>query len=240
MFLLKRNIIPHVKCDVMKRKKPIGIKPAIRELKALYDPIRSMIEARLREFERIWKKGSDEDIFAELVFCLLTPQSKARSCDSAVCLLLEKDLLLRGTERQIAKVLRNKTRFHNNKAGYIVAARKMFTVNGRIMIKERINVLGDPKEIRNWLEKNVKGLGLKEASHFLRNIGMGDELAILDRHILKNLVSLGVIPKVPDTLSKKKYLEIEKKMIEFSKEVKIPLAHLDLLLWYKEAGEVFK
>lgn len=212
----------------------------IKELKALYRPVDSKIEARLGEFERVWKKGTEKDVFVELVFCLLTPQSKARSCDSAVCILLEKDLLLKGTQKEIAEELKTKTRFHNNKAKYIVEARKMFTHNGKMRIKEKIREFQDPGDIREWLEKNVKGFGLKEASHFLRNIGMGSELAILDRHILKNLVYLVVISEVPDSLSQKKYLEIEKKMIAFSMDVGIPLAHLDLLLWYKEAGEIFK
>jgi N-glycosylase/DNA lyase len=74
----------------------------------------------------------------------------------------------------------------------------------------------------------------------LRNIGLGEDLAILDRHILKNLALLGVIKEVPSNLSRKTYLEIEKKMTEFSKEAEIPMGKLDLLLWYKEAGEVFK
>jgi N-glycosylase/DNA lyase len=88
--------------------------------------------------------------------------------------------------------------------------------------------------------ENVKGLGYKEASHFLRNIGLGEDLAILDRHILKNLGLLGVIDEVPSSPTKRLYLEIERKMAAFSKEAKIPMGQLDLLLWYKEAGEVFK
>jgi len=84
------------------------------------------------------------------------------------------------------------------------------------------------------------GLGYKEASHFLRNIGLGEELAILDRHILKNLALLGVIEEVKSSPTKKAYLQIEKKMTKFSRQVGIPMGELDLLLWYKEAGEVFK
>jgi N-glycosylase/DNA lyase len=223
----------------MTKKKSLN-REAIRELKNLYKPVKPKIESRLKDFKRLWKKGSEEDIFAELVFCLLTPQSKAKSCDSAVCSLLEKDLILKGNERQIAKVLSKKTRFHNNKAKYVVEARRMFSKKGKLRIKEIIGEFEDPKELRDCLLKNVKGLGLKEASHFLRNIGFGEELAILDRHILKNLVYLGVIPEVPKSLTEKIYLDIERKMIEFSKEISIPLAHLDLLLWYKETGEVFK
>ena len=88
--------------------------------------------------------------------------------------------------------------------------------------------------------QNVKGMGMKEASHFLRNIGFGGELAILDRHILKNLVAVGVIPEIPKSLSPKKYLAIESAMLEFSRSMGIPMDHLDIVLWYKEAGAIFK
>ena len=73
-----------------------------------------------------------------------------------------------------------------------------------------------------------------------RGIGLGEDLAILDRHILKNLALLGVIDEVPSSPTKRTYLEIERKMTAFSKQAGIPMGELDLLLWYKEAGEVFK
>ena len=88
--------------------------------------------------------------------------------------------------------------------------------------------------------KNVNGLGYKETSHFLRNIGLGKNFAILDRHILKNLKRYGVIKSIPKTLTRKKYLEIERKMKKFSEKIKIPLAELDLLFWSEETGEIFK
>ena len=83
-------------------------------------------------------------------------------------------------------------------------------------------------------------MGYKEASHFLRNIGMGERLAILDRHILKNLVLLGVLDEVPMSMNANRYLEIEKRLLDYSDKIKIPADHLDLLLWYKETGEIFK
>jgi len=94
--------------------------------------------------------------------------------------------------------------------------------------------------MRDWLVKHVKGLGLKEASHFLRNIGMGEELAILDRHILKNLVCLGVIAGVPASLTPSRYKEIESRMKTFSSSIGIPMGELDLILWYRETGSIFK
>ena len=94
-------------------------------------------------------------------------------------------------------------------------------------------------ELREWLVKNVNGLGWKEASHFLRNIGVRG-LAILDRHIFKHLVRLHVIRAVPKSLTKKRYLTIEKKWHRFAKDIGISLDELDLLFWSMETGEIRK
>ncbi|MEE9151947.1 MAG: N-glycosylase/DNA lyase [Thermoplasmata archaeon] len=212
----------------------------IKELKALYLPVKDKIRSRLNEFKRIWKRGNEKDIFAELVFCILTPQSKARSCDKAVDHLIERDLLFGGNKGQIARELKGNVRFHKTKAKHIIEARKKFMKEGRLSIKHVIARLNDPKKARDWLVQNVKGIGYKEAGHFLRNIGRGEDLAILDRHILKNLKSLEVINEIPTSLSKKRYFEIEKRMKEFAENVKIPMSYLDLLLWYKETKEIFK
>ena len=93
---------------------------------------------------------------------------------------------------------------------------------------------------REWLVENVKGFGYKEASHFLRNIGLGEDIAILDRHILRNLVHFGYLESVPGSIGRKVYLEIEEIMKDLANDLSVPLSHLDLLLWYREAGHIFK
>lgn len=208
-------------------------------IKRVYSAVKGKIESRLNEFRDIWENGSEQVIFAELIFCILTPQSRAKSCWRAVEGLLDKGLLLRGAKRDISRQLSG-VRFHNKKAEYIIEARKKFWGDGKLYIRDRISQFRDADEAREWLVRNIKGIGYKEASHFLRNIGWGENLAILDRHILKNLKLLGVIEEIPDTLSRKKYFEIEKNMKDFARNIKIPLSRLDLAMWYKEAGEVFK
>jgi N-glycosylase/DNA lyase len=69
---------------------------------------------------------------------------------------------------------------------------------------------------------------------------MGEDIAILDRHILRNLVRFGVIDKIPVSISKSKYLEIENLMRIFSLKLNIPLSHIDILFWSNETGEIFK
>jgi N-glycosylase/DNA lyase len=211
----------------------------IEELLKLYEKRKEEIKERLSELQRMMNE-SNERIFAELAFCICTPQTKAVSAWNSISALISNGLLYKGSVEEIASSLKG-VRFRKNKAKYIVEARKKFTVDGKIQIKEFLLSFIDPLELREWLVKNVKGIGMKEASHFIRNIGFSEnQLAILDVHILKNLKELGVIEKIPKSLTKKEYIKIEDKMKEFSKRVGIPMDELDMLLWSKETGFVFK
>jgi N-glycosylase/DNA lyase len=212
---------------------------AIDQFRKLYRKKKREISLRLGEFSQRGLQASDEELFGELAFCLLTPQSRAKFCWEAIVNLTEQNMLLKGSVDQIKRRL-HCVRFHNKKASYVVAARNLFLRDGVISMKQQLEQHGDGYECREWLVENIKGLGYKEASHFLRNIGRGENMAILDRHILKNLHLLGVIAKIPETLSKTTYRQIETKMEKFALSANIPFAHLDLLLWYKETGEIFK
>lgn len=213
----------------------------MNELLKLYEIKKYEIKKRLDEFKTAFNQ-SDEKLFSELAFCILTPQSKATTADNIIKKLEKTNLLLHGTEDQIKPFL-NPIRFNNEKAKRLVVNRDFFSENGKIKIKDKIVKLSkDPFLLREWLVENIEGYGMKEASHFIRNIGLSEnQLAILDVHILKNLKELGVIDsdtKIPST--RKKYLEIESKMKDFANEIKIPMDELDILLWSKETGMVFK
>lgn len=211
-----------------------------KEIEKIYTEKKKDIEKRLKEFKEIWEKGSNEDIHAELSFCILTPQSKAVNAWKAITTLRENGLLFNGTPEDIVEYL-NIVRFKNNKAKYLVELREQMTdTNGRIITRDFFNSIENITKKREWIVKNIKGMAYKEAGHFLRNIGFGKEIAILDRHILKNLVKLEVIEDIPKSLTPKLYLEIEEKMKAYCKFINIPMDSLDLLLWYKEAGEIFK
>jgi len=212
---------------------------ALYHLKNLYRLKKKDILARLEEFKTVLSERNDEEIFIELAFCILTPQSKAQSCWEAIRKLEDQDLLLSGNAEQMSPYL-HCARFKNKKAHYIEEARKLFMHDGKISIKSRISTFDSIYKCRDWLVNNIRGLGYKEASHFLRNIGFGESVAILDRHVLRNLTMLHIIEEIPNSLSRNKYLQIEKKMAAFAKQLHIPLSHLDLLLWYKETGEIFK
>ncbi len=202
-----------------------------------YKVKKKKIKKRLKDFKKVWEQ-SDKKIFAELCFCICTPQSKAVYCDRAISSLEKNGNLFKGDFNKVREALKA-VRFPNNKTKFILRARELFLRGGTLKIKEKL----DPDAIfdtRDWFVLNVKGLGFKEASHFLRNVGFGKNLAILDVHILRNMVRFGVIRDTPKTLTKKQYLSLENKLLEFSDKINIPMDELDLLFWSNETGEIFK
>ena len=211
-------------------KKPLT-KLSLDELKKLYADRQMVIRARLAEFEKV----RPTDYFYELVYCLLTPQSSAVNADKAVSLLRHNDFF--HTDINPESLLHQKDfyiRFHKTKAQHLLKIKDQFP-----LIAQHLTNANASTELREWLVQNVKGLGWKEASHFLRNVGHRN-LAILDRHILKNLIRVGVVRRLPKTLTPKRYKAIEKEFQKFAKDVGIPMDELDLLFWSMETGEVLK
>lgn len=208
------------------------------EILGIYRKIKKDISKAISGYKKAWK-GTEKEIFAEMAFCILTPQSKAKNAWQAITTLVENNLLYEGSAEEIVEYL-NIVRFKNNKSRYLVEFRDLMTEDGKLQPKKILESKGNTFEKRKWILKNVKGMGLKEANHVLRNLGFGEEIAILDRHILRNLQRLNVIEEIPKTLTEKKYYEIEKAMKKYSEYSRIKMDELDLVLWYKEAGEVFK
>ncbi len=188
--------------------------------------VRDVVDSRLEEFE------NNQEWFSELCFCILTANSKAKSAIN-----IQKEICNEGflnfSEAEVRKVIRkNNHRFHNNKTKFILEARKFYD------IKELIKDMSESKA-REFIVQNIKGLGYKEASHFLRNVGYKN-LAILDRHILNLLKENNYISEIPKTLTKNKYLEIEKIVSKLANKLNMSLSELDLYMWYLKTGEVLK
>ena len=192
--------------------------------------ISNVIDDRIKEFKSI-NRESNEDIFKEMCFCLLTANFSAeRSIKIHENI---NDCFLTDSEEELSNKLKNMGhRFPNARANYIAESKKCKNQLSNVM------KFHDNTKIRDWVVNSVKGLGYKEASHFLRNIGF-DDFAIIDFHIIDLLVDYNIIKK-PKTLTKKKYIEIEKRLKDIANEVNLSLAELDLYLWYIETGKILK
>ncbi|MFH0927180.1 MAG: N-glycosylase/DNA lyase [Candidatus Micrarchaeota archaeon] len=210
----------------------------MKKLLGKYRLKKGEISSRMEDFARVGQLGENA-LLGEAAFCISAANSSAKAAFRAQEELARSGLIYSNEPEHVAQVLlKAGVRFHNHKAEYIVEARKHLFEGKNLerYLEEHKNEF----ELRNCLAKEVKGFGMKEASHFLRNTGLGSEIAILDRHILKNLQKYGAIEELPKSMSAKKYLEIEQKMLEFSKGIKIPMPHLDLLFWSEQTGEIFK
>jgi N-glycosylase/DNA lyase len=198
-------------------------KPIINDLKEFYGQRKDEI----RKFISTCGYKDDECLFGELCFCILTPQSRAKACREAINRLKTDRKLFTASPEEL-KVYLKGVRFPNVKAERLFEAREK--------LEELKKVLSsNSNELRNWLMKNIKGLGLKESSHFMRNIGFKD-LPIIDTHIQDFLRKIGVYDKA-GSLTKKQYIELENRFLQLSKELKIPPEELDIAIWLYQSGE---
>jgi N-glycosylase/DNA lyase len=213
----------------------------IEKLRLAHLARRKEIRARLSEFDQLWQSGSDTQLFEEMVYCIFTAGASAVMGSGAVNAV--RPLLKDGNRAALTRALKKRPayRFHNVRAEYVVATRSYLNETVAMRLRDQLSSLRDPFERRDWLARNpkIKGLGYKEASHYLRNIGFKG-YGILDKHIVRCLAELGVIdsPKPPTTRAR--YLETEARMRQFSRVVGIDFDELDLALWSMKTGKVLK
>lgn len=208
------------------------------EIEKLYESIKEEIDKKIEEYKEAFNYDN-KDFFAEIAFCILTPQSKALNAWKIIQTLKENELLFTADSDTLENYL-NSIRFKKTKAKRLVSLREKLSINGSLEAKKIIFNGDDVFKIREWLVKNIDGFGYKEASHVLRNLGFGENIAILDRHILRNLLKLEVIDEIPKTLTPKKYMDIEEKMRKYTSKIDISMDRLDLLFWYNEVNYLFK
>jgi N-glycosylase/DNA lyase len=211
----------------------------LENIKAAHTARREEILRRLGEFEAVWQAGNDERLWEEMVFCFFTGGCSARMGLRSVEAV--RPLLLTGNHAELAGALVGRHRYPNARAGYIVASRDFLQEHCGLRLRKKLESFENPLERRDWLvrEKGIKGLGYKEASHFLRNIGLKG-YAILDKHVLRGMAELKIIddPKPPNTRSR--YLTVEEKLKDLSNRLEIDFDELDLVLWSLKTGEILK
>ena len=161
---------------------------------------------QLRPFSDEW---NDEDLFEAMLAALMRPQFEPRRTDGSF----------------------RRYRFPRQKATVIVKARKWVQSQGRL--EEHLLQLGSAKDRRRLLSE-CPGVGFKTASWVLRNLGLGDELAIIDIHVLRALVGA---KRIPDGIQiPKDYEMAEEAFIAWCDELDAPSAAFDLFVWHWQRG----
>jgi len=209
-----------------------------------YEERKDEIRARLAEFPALYASG-DLAIFKELCFCILTANTSAKM--GITCIEAAGDDILTADLEGLRGILCGRYRFWKIRPAYIIHTRDYlmwetgFGKGEGNPLRDKIGSLADFQARRDFFAANpgIKGIGYKEASHFLRNIGFGG-YAILDKHIVRLLHELGVLPDDKRPANKKQYVLIEERLRDFSKEVGIEMDEMDLALWSYKTGVVLK
>jgi N-glycosylase/DNA lyase len=211
----------------------------VLRLKTSYVAKKKLIRCRLGEFRNTFEEGDDERIFEELAFCIFAAGASARMAVKSVESV--KGVLMIAGSQELSRRLKGVHRFPNSRANYVLHTREWLRKDYDFRLKDLILYLNGPVKRRDFFAnyRGIKGIGYKEASHFLRNIGFGG-YAILDKHILRSLHELELIddPRPPTTRSN--YMRIERKLKKLAALLDIDFDELDLLLWSEKTGEIIK
>jgi N-glycosylase/DNA lyase len=222
---------------VARNQEPI----TVDRLRVTYTARRDEIRKRLFEFSEVWNTGSDARLWEEMVYCIFTAGASARMGLRSVEAI--RPYLKNGRQASMTRALitTGAHRFPNARPGYVVITRNYLRQEFSMRLRKQLESFADPFARRDWLaqEPRVKGLGYKEASHFLRNVGFKG-YGILDKHIVRCLAELGVTNSTRPPTSRGRYLETEARMRQFSRDIGIDFDELDLVLWSIKTGEVLK
>lgn len=211
----------------------------IENIRRTHAERRDEIAGRLAEFAAVWQSRDDSRLWEEMVYCFFTGGCSAKMGLRSVEAV--RHLLSDGSHHQLMNALVGRHRYPRARAGYVVASRDFLIADCGLRLFDRLSGFEDSIERRDWLvkEKGIKGLGYKEASHFLRNIGFRG-YAILDKHVLRCMAELKIIDEAKPPGTRTRYLAFEHKLKEFAGAIEIDFDELDLVLWSMKTGEILK
>jgi len=214
------------------------------------------------QYRKKWNQMSEDELWDELCLCMLTSNVPYELAKSAFLRLLDAGLLepewiLRSprSARQIAYELSRriylprkkdgscrKYRFPNSRARNIVNAAKTLYSHARKNsgLSGILEKSCSEREARDFLAKNITGIGLKQASHFLRNIGYSNSLAIIDTHVIAFLRELEV-----ESMSKRRiktitpeiYMRLEETLQDLCDRLDLNLSIFDMAIWHYMRGK---
>ena len=194
-----------------------------------------------------WTTMTEDDLWRELVACILGSRVRFEVAHSAVermerkCLFCEsrRSSLFERYEQDIVRVLsevegtgaQSRYPFFRIRANQIrCAAESLYGCRGTI--RAFLENSRDIRDARRRLASELSGLGPKQASLFLRNIGYATEVAVLDVHVLTYMSWVGLTKKPIKSVSTvRKYEMLENAFIEHAYSFGHTPDRFDLAIW---------
>lgn len=209
-----------------------------------------------------WVSMAEEDLWRELVACILGSRVRFEIVYSAVQRLDKMKLFSQARrsshfgqyEQDVMGALSGKSLTHDGIGPksrcpfFRIRANQIRRAAERIYgecdsIREFLNGACDVREVRRCLVSEVAGLGPKQASLFLRNIGYAEYVAVLDVHVLTYMRWVGLTNTPVKTVSTiRKYESLEDVFIAHSCSLGYMPDRFDLAVWIvmKVAKEEYK
>lgn len=183
------------------------------------------------------RQGASE-IWGAMVFCILSSQVRASTAQKLTGAVLEQlsffekwptySEVLSGVPIAMAKVERQH-RFPKSKAKQIGMSwscfSQIYNIFSDFVYSNKISC--DRK--RMFIIENFPGLGMKQSSMLLRDIGASSNIAIIDSHIMHYLnIAYDFNPRY---LNRKTYLDGEVLLVREASAMGVDLAEYDHWLW---------
>ncbi len=197
-----------------------------------------------------WKNMEECDLLFELTAAILGSQVSYEIAGAAACRLRDEGILCwclsnyddSTLSMQVEEVLRKplhahgwrltgrQFRFPRLRARHISETiRTIYMENGSL--KSILSSCSSETKVRALLIRSALGIGPKQASLFLRNVGYSDNLAILDTHVLRYMFLRGMVSLHSSPASLHAYEKIENLLLEHSFTIGFPLSCLDQAIW---------
>lgn len=183
----------------------------------------------------------------ELVACILGSQVRYETATKALAQLEDEGLMdnsrwIDGLDESFGEEVYDQLsrgyRFPRARAKQLAGARDALACR---CLDTRLADSSDPRSMRERLVDAIPGLGPKQASMFLRNIGWSYDLAILDSHVLRFMAMKELVSSPAMNLgSVRRYERTECIAIRYADTLGHQVGYLDWAIWatMKAAAEL--
>ncbi len=202
-------------------------------IKCVYAKIRPISD------DNKWSSMTETQLLFELISCILGSQVTYETALVAANKINRAGLLkspmkqysFSEFESSVFHVLTTSYRFAATKSNYIArTVWALYSDGGNIY--DLLNKLGSAGGARHAIGQIATGIGPKQGSLFLRNIGYTDELAILDKHVLQFMFMVRLLDRKQPSISYfRTYEKYEDKLRSYASSLGLSLGRLDYAIW---------